>query len=121
RKETRKRREKEAGSFWEHSVKASDKRTRIDLLTGGFPCQPFSVAGKRQGDRDDRFLWPEMLRVIREIHPTWIIGENVAGHITMGLDDVLSDLEQLNYTCQTFVVPACAVGAMQNLRRQIRR
>lgn len=83
----------------------------VDLLTGGFPCQPFSNAGKQEGKNDDRFLWPEMLRVIKESQPTWIIGENVAGIINMALDDVLSDLEGEGYETRTFVIPACAVNA----------
>ena len=83
----------------------------IDLLTGGFPCQPFSCAGKRGGKNDDRYLWPEMLRVIREIQPTWIIGENVAGIINLELDTVLSDLEASEYSCQAFVIPAAGVDA----------
>ena len=85
--------------------------TNIDLLTGGFPCQPFSCAGKQGGTKDDRFLWPEMLRVIREIRPTWIIGENVAGIINMELDRVLSDLEGAAYEVQAFLIPACGVDA----------
>ena len=85
--------------------------TTIDLLTGGFPCQPFSQAGKQGGKEDDRYLWPEMLRVIREIRPTWIIGENVAGIINMELDNVLSDLEGADYEVQPFLVPACGVDA----------
>lgn len=81
------------------------------LLTGGFPCQPYSVAGKRGGSGDYRALWPEMLRVISEARPTWVLGENVAGIITMELDRVLSDLEGIGYACRPFVVPACAVDA----------
>jgi DNA (cytosine-5)-methyltransferase 1 len=83
----------------------------IDVVCGGYPCQPFSLAGKRGGAADDRHLWPEMRRLVDELRPSWVIGENVAGHIGMGLDDVLSDLEALDYACRTFVVPACAVGA----------
>ena len=81
------------------------------ILTGGFPCQPFSVAGKRRGKEDDRYLWPEMLRVISETRPTWIIGENVAGIIRMAFDQMLFDLEGLQYNTQAIVIPACAVDA----------
>ena len=83
----------------------------VDLLTGGFPCQPFSVAGKRLGKEDDRALWPEMLRVINGANPRWIIGENVAGIVTMELDNILSDLEGIGYSAWPLVIPACAVDA----------
>lgn len=83
----------------------------VDVVCGGYPCQPFSNAGKRLGEEDDRHLWPEYRRLVEELRPAWVIGENVAGHITMGLDNVLSDLAALGYACRTFVIPACAVNA----------
>jgi DNA (cytosine-5)-methyltransferase 1 len=81
------------------------------LLTGGFPCQPFSHAGKRRGKEDDRHLWPEMLRVIKEARPAWIVGENVSGIISMELDQVLADLEVEGYATRTFPIGAVAVNA----------
>ena len=95
----------------------ADGLGRIDLICGGYPCQPFSYAGKREGAEDDRHLWPEMRRLVETLRPTWVIGENVAGHITMGLDDVLADLDGLGYAAQAFVIPACAVGAVHRRDR----
>ena len=81
------------------------------LITGGFPCQPFSVAGQRRGKNDDRHLWPEMLRVIKEARPRWICGENVTGIVRMELDQVLVDLENTGYSTQAIVIPACSKNA----------
>jgi len=92
-------------------LKGEDIDGPVDVICGGYPCQPFSQAGQRRGKEDDRHLWPEFSRLVDELRPTWVIGENVAGHISMGLDDVLSDLEGQGYACRTFVIPACAVGA----------
>lgn len=84
---------------------------RIDVISGGFPCQPFSVAGQRKGKDDDRYLWGEMLRVIATIKPTYVVGENVTGIIGLALDTVLSDLEAQDYTTETFIIPACGKNA----------
>jgi DNA (cytosine-5)-methyltransferase 1 len=84
---------------------------QIDIISGGFPCQPFSVAGKQKGKDDDRYLWKEMLRVNKEIKPTFIVGENVTGIIGLALDTVLSDLEAQGYTTETFIIPACGKNA----------
>lgn len=118
----------------------SEWRGKIDVLTAGFPCQPFSCSGARKGAEDDRYLWPEVLRVIGEIRPTWFIGENVAGITSMVLpgdeievgsytdttgesyqetemhqqfivDRICDDLESIGYTVQPVIIPACAVGA----------
>jgi DNA (cytosine-5)-methyltransferase 1 len=90
-------------------------RGQIDILTGGFPCQPYSQAGKRLGKEDDRHLWPEMLRAIREVQPRWVVGENVLGLVNWNgglvFDEVQADLENEGYTVQPYVLPACAVNA----------
>lgn len=114
---------------------------RIDVLSGGFPCQPFSLAGQRKGADDNRYIWPQMLRAIREIRPTWVVGENVAGILTMVqpgaevevggqaslfgedyrkrvlhrqeyvIETICRDLEREGYAFQPLLIPACAVGA----------
>lgn len=89
----------------------------IRLICGGYPCQPFSTAGRRQGEDDDRHLWPELFRLVQEIRPAWVLCENVAGHISMGLDSVLADLESEGYSAQPLVIPACAVGAFHRRDR----
>jgi len=82
-----------------------------DVVVGGYPCQPYSAAGRRKGFDDDRDLWPEMHRIINELRPTWVIGENVAGHVSLGLDRTIADLERSGYSSRAFVIPASAVGA----------
>lgn len=90
-------------------------RGKVDILTGGFPCQPFSLAGRRKGTDDDRYLWPEMLRAIREISPRWVVGENVLGIINWSqglvLEQVCTDLEAEGYEVQPYLLPACGVNA----------
>ena len=88
-----------------------DEFGEINIITGGFPCQPFSAAGKRRGAADDRWLWPEMLRIINKAKPDWVLAENVAGIVKMELDTVLADLEAEGYTCGAVIIPACAVNA----------
>lgn len=121
-------------------TKFSKWRGKVDVLTGGFPCQPFSLAGQRKGANDERYLWPEMLRVIREVQPTFVIGENVAGIVSMVqpgcevtvesqaslfeapdketlleqeyvIETVCSDLEREGYSVQPILIPACSIGA----------
>lgn len=109
--------------YWPDAITYSDikqtdftvHRGEIDILTGGFPCQPYSVAGKRKGKEDDRHLWPEMLRAIREIQPRYIVGENVFGLLSWNggivFDEVQADLEAEGYEVQPVILPACAVNA----------
>lgn len=124
------------------STDFTEWRGKVTVLTGGFPCQPFSCAGKRRGPKDDRYLWPHMLNCIKQVRPTWFIGENVVGITTMAfqgenvkvgeqadlfgegdgyeiyekrekyvLGKIYRSLESVGYSVQTFIIPACAVGA----------
>ena len=90
-------------------------RGQIDIITGGFPCQPYSMAGKRKGKEDERHLWPEMLRCIREVQPTWIVGENVLGLVNwdggLVFEEVQADLEAEGYEVQPYILPAASVNA----------
>ena len=90
---------------------------KIDIITGGYPCQPFSVAGRKKGEEDPRHVWPEYFRLIKELRPTWVIGENVGGHIKLGLDSVLSDLESEGYSARTFSISAACIGANHKRER----
>ena len=89
----------------------------IDIITGGYPCQPFSVAGNKKGEQDPRHLWPEYFRLVQECRPTWVIGENVGGHIKLGLDTVLKDLESEGYSARTFSISASSIGANHKRER----
>jgi DNA (cytosine-5)-methyltransferase 1 len=82
-----------------------------DILTAGYPCQPFSLAGERRGTEDDRHIWPYILSIVKAKRPAWCVFENVYGHVSMGLDEVLSDLEGEGYAARPFIVPACAADA----------
>ncbi len=88
-----------------------DDLETVKIISGGFPCQPFSSAGKKRGKEDDRYLWPKMLEVIRAVRPAYVVCENVFGYIDMALDQTLSDLETSGYSCEMFVVPAVALNA----------
>ena len=83
----------------------------VEIISGGFPCQPYSHAGEQRGKEDDRHLWEEYFRIIQSVRSRWVLGENVSGIINMELDQVLSDLASENYSCQSLVIPACAVNA----------
>ena len=89
----------------------------IDIITGGYPCQPFSVAGRKKGEEDPRHLWPEYFRLVKELRPTWVIGENVSGHIKLGLDTVIEDLESEDYAVRPFSISASSIGANHQRER----
>lgn len=92
-------------------IKTFNFTGKVDLMTGGFPCQGFSNAGKKRGKNDNRYLWPEMLRTIRQCNPHWVIAENVTGIVAMELDNILDDLAREGYESQAFIIPACAANA----------
>ena len=94
-----------------------DGITPINIITGGYPCQPFSNAGRKKGEQDPRHLWPEMFRLIKECRPSWVCAENVSGHIKLGLDSVLSDLESQGFQTRTFSISASSVGANHKRER----
>lgn len=89
----------------------------IDIISGGYPCQPFSLAGKQRGEADERYLWGEFFRLVKEIRPTWVVGENVYGHVNNGLSVVVSDLEGEGYEVRAIVLPAADVGAPHKRER----
>jgi len=115
--------------YWPNAISYDDitktdftiHRGAIDILTGGFPCQPYSVAGKRKGKEDERHLWPEMLRTIREIQPRYVVGENVAGIISwdggLVFHEVQVDLENEGYEVWAFILPAAGVNAPHKRER----
>ena len=94
---------------------ASDAKRFIQekpfILTSGYPCQPFSVAGRRGGEEDPRHIYPYIQRIVEQVRPTWTVYENVYGHFSMGLDEVLFQMEAINYSTRTFVLPSSAIGA----------
>lgn len=112
---------------WPHVPKFGDIRDvgkdrkyqlpSADLIVGGYPCQPYSCSGEHRGAEDDRHLWPEYFRIIDELTPAWVVGENVPGITTTILDDVLSDLAGIGYATAVFIIPACAVNALHRRDR----
>jgi DNA (cytosine-5)-methyltransferase 1 len=94
-----------------YKLKRSNINETVDIITGGFPCQPFSIAGKKRGTDDDRDLWPEMYRIIKEFKPTWVIGENVANFVGMAFERTKTDLESEGYEVQPLIIPACGLNA----------
>jgi DNA (cytosine-5)-methyltransferase 1 len=100
-----------------HERLRSDGIDSIDIITGGYPCQPFSVAGRQKAEQDPRHLWPEYFRLIKELRPTWVIGENVSGHVKLGLDTVLENLESEGYATRTFSISASSIGANHQRER----
>lgn len=89
----------------------------VDILTASMPCQPFSSAGKKKGKNDERYLWPELFRVVKECRPGWIISENVPGMVELALASILDDLESEGYCTQSYLIPACASGAPHRRER----
>ena len=109
---------------WPHVPRWADLKTinpdelpSVDLIAGGYPCQPFSLCGERQGADDDRHLWPFIFKIVTHLRPSWCLFENVVGHVTVGLDHVLSDLEMGGYTAWPLILPACCVGAPHQRER----
>ena len=96
---------------------SANGHTEVDIITGGYPCQPFSIAGRQKGEQDPRHVWPEMFRLVKELRPTWVIGENVSGHIKLGLDTVLENLESEGYAARAFSISASSIGANHQRER----
>lgn len=100
---------------------AKTRLRTVDIISGGFPCQPFSVAGKQRGTADDRYLWPEMCRIVRELHPAWVVGENVAGIVRIALAGIFSDLQSIGYTARAYSSAARDVGGATQRRTDLYR
>lgn len=94
-----------------------EKNGTIDIISGGYPCQPFSLAGKQLGQGDERYLWGEFFRLIKELRPTWVVGENVYGHVNNGMSIVVSDLESQGYQVWPVVLQASDIGAPHKRER----